>query len=194
LSESGLEAVKTQRTLRATIDLVTKNSLAFVPSLLTLSCLGALLAIGCGNAGSGLADAARNISHRTSRLEGAGTAGAGDEAMEPAADMGLAGAAAAETTGTAERTGSAANDATPSAGPTPQDAPAMAVDAMHSDDSARCGDNKVEPDELCDVAIEAGHPGACPRTCEPLDSCHAAKLKVDSCWSKCVLGDEVPCG
>lgn len=161
---------------------MTKISLHFAPSVLTLSCLGALLAIGCGNAGSGLADAARNISHRTSRLEGAGTAGAGDEEMEPAADMGLAGAAAEETTGAAEQTD-----------PTPDAATAPVVDRPHSDDSARCGDRMVQADELCDVGIEAGSPGACPSVCEPLDACHAAKLKVDSCWSECVLGDEVPC-
>jgi hypothetical protein len=178
---------------------VPKTSLHFAPSLLILSCLGALLAIGCGNAGSGLADAARNISHRTSRLEGAGTPDAGDEEMQAADDvsddmaddqaddMAAADAPAEELDETADAESSNA---------IPTDAPV--VDAAnppprHSDDAPRCGDGNLDADELCDVSIEAGRPGACPTECEPLDACHAAALLLDTCWSQCALGAPVPC-
>jgi hypothetical protein len=66
-------------------------------------------------------------------------------------------------------------------------------EAPPSDDSVRCGNGVLDSDELCDVVIPEGQPGACPTRCEQLDACHEAMLAVRTCWTQCVLGAELPC-
>lgn len=55
-----------------------------------------------------------------------------------------------------------------------------------SDDSAHCGDGFLDDNELCDVGIKLGQPGACPSGCNNDDPCHPQKLMVQTCWSRCV--------
>jgi hypothetical protein len=54
-----------------------------------------------------------------------------------------------------------------------------------ADDSVRCGDGVLDDDELCDVSIEAGQPGACPTSCAS-DPCHPQRLVIQGCFSRCV--------
>lgn len=192
MSESGHPAVKTLGKRAGNDRFVPNTSPVRSLSLASLCGFASLLVIGCGNAGSGLADAARNISHRTRSVEAATSADGGDTTADDDAAM--------DDSAADEADESTASDSTLSGATSSDDQdldgePAMAVDTVHSDDSARCGDGKLQEDELCDVGIAQGKLGACPMPsdCEPLDSCHAAKLKVDTCWSQCVLGDEVPC-
>jgi hypothetical protein len=190
LSESGQRTVKTLGKRAGNDRFVPNTSLRSV-SLASFCGFVSLLAVGCGNTGSGLADAARNISHRTRSVEAASAADAGDMAAED--DM------ASDDAALDEVDDSPTYDPTPN-GPTSADGrklktePAMVVDGPLADDSPWCGDGMLQDDELCDVAIPEGMPGACPTECEPLDACHAAKLMVAGCHSQCGLGDEVPCG
>jgi hypothetical protein len=191
LSESGQRAVKTPGERAGNDRFVPNTSLLGSRSLASFCGLFSLLALGCGNAGSGLADAARNISHRTRSVEAASAADAGDTAADDDAAMD-------DATGEADHTTDydpTPNGATSDDGRKLKSEPAMAVDGPHSDDDAHCGDRELQDNELCDVGIEQGMPGACPMPsdCEPLDACHAAKLIVDGCHSQCGLGDEVPC-
>jgi hypothetical protein len=65
-----------------------------------------------------------------------------------------------------------------------EDAPSI------SDDSVRCGNGVLDPDELCDVAIPSGEPGACPNECAPAPTgCPARMLSVRTCWSACVASE-----
>ena len=67
--------------------------------------------------------------------------------------------------------------------PEPRPAPAFA------DDSARCGNGVLDDTELCDIAIKAGEPGACPTTCDDSDPCNPTALEVSGCMSRCVPVD-----
>lgn len=49
----------------------------------------------------------------------------------------------------------------------------------------RCGDGKVEDGERCDIAIEAGKPGACPRSCLSEDPCQELAPEGRSCQAYC---------
>ncbi|MCA9672051.1 MAG: VWA domain-containing protein [Myxococcales bacterium] len=48
-----------------------------------------------------------------------------------------------------------------------------------------CGDGKLDPGELCDRAIAAGQPGACPTQCDDGDRCTDDKLVGAGCALKC---------
>lgn len=52
-----------------------------------------------------------------------------------------------------------------------------------ADDSVRCGDGKLDDDEICDIAIADGEEGACPTDCGK-DPC--AKLDVHGCMTSCM--------
>jgi hypothetical protein len=69
----------------------------------------------------------------------------------------------------------------------PLAAPPAAPPSGAADDSVRCGDGVLDDNELCDVAIEAGLPGACPTSCAS-DPCHPQQLKAQACFSRCVAG------
>jgi hypothetical protein len=49
----------------------------------------------------------------------------------------------------------------------------------------------LDDDELCDVAIAEGEPGACLTDCED-DPCAPEVLEVHSCWSVCVPAEADP--
>lgn len=64
-------------------------------------------------------------------------------------------------------------------------------EATLSDDSARCGNGILDEDEICEISIPAGQPGACPTRCRPEPGCPSETMFVRSCWSRCVP-DEMP--
>src|SRR5262249_12308787 len=51
---------------------------------------------------------------------------------------------------------------------------------------AECGDGKVTGNELCDIALSPGRPGACPTNCDPSDSCQRSFLHATGCVAQCV--------
>ncbi len=51
--------------------------------------------------------------------------------------------------------------------------------------SAVCGDGTVSGDEMCDTAISAGQPGACPSSCAPIDHCNPQALVGSGCDAHC---------
>jgi hypothetical protein len=61
------------------------------------------------------------------------------------------------------------------------------------DDGVHCGNGIKDAGELCDIAIPAGEPDACPTTCEPFDACHEGKLDARGCQSKCIEGAPIDC-
>ena len=51
-----------------------------------------------------------------------------------------------------------------------------------------CGDGHLDPGEACDVAIPAGQPGACPKSCSDAIPCTDDLLiDADSCTARCVF-------
>jgi hypothetical protein len=48
-----------------------------------------------------------------------------------------------------------------------------------------CGNGKIDRGELCDTAIAAGKPGACPRDCDDGDPLTEDQLVGKSCLQKC---------
>lgn len=50
-----------------------------------------------------------------------------------------------------------------------------------------CGDGKLGPDELCDIAIVAGATGACPTRCDTTDPCQSARLQGSGCQTRCQI-------
>jgi hypothetical protein len=50
-----------------------------------------------------------------------------------------------------------------------------------------CGDGRVGRDELCDVAIEAGEPGACPLHCDDGQACIPEIMVGAGCNRRCVF-------
>lgn len=51
--------------------------------------------------------------------------------------------------------------------------------------SAKCGDGKVSGAEKCDTAIAEGQAGACPKSCEPTDSCTPRVVSGSECNATC---------
>ncbi len=52
---------------------------------------------------------------------------------------------------------------------------------------ALCGNGVLDNGETCDIAIAAGHPGACPTSCNPgADPCNPVKLQGTGCQAVCV--------
>jgi hypothetical protein len=187
LSESCPEAVKTPGIAAGNILFVpnTCSVLRVSSKSLFVLCVAAIAAIGCGNAGPGLEDSARNISRRSSELM-AGRASeesyaAATEADEEEEDTDLAEDEMAEDEmGADESEGSE------------EEAPPPPVGALISDDSPLCGNGVLNVGELCDITIKEGE-GMCPTECEQPDACHAGKLVVKSCWTQCVPGELVDC-
>ena len=65
--------------------------------------------------------------------------------------------------------------------------PAGCTAATDPDCSATCGDGVVQADELCDTAIGAGLPGACPTVCSDGDPCTTdLLLSAGTCSATCV--------
>jgi hypothetical protein len=65
--------------------------------------------------------------------------------------------------------------------------PAGCTAATDPDCSATCGDGVVQAGELCDTAIAAGLPGACPTTCSDGDPCtDDLLLSAGTCSATCV--------
>ncbi|MET0388398.1 MAG: DUF4215 domain-containing protein [Polyangiales bacterium] len=50
---------------------------------------------------------------------------------------------------------------------------------------SQCGDGIVQGDEACDVAIEAGAPGACPTACGVTEACVPEVLRGSGCLALC---------
>lgn len=108
--------------------------------------------------------------------EGSDSALAADEAVAPdEAELGSAGMGGGEPP-------------LPEPASQPGDGPAP---LFLGDDSARCGDGVLDPDELCDVSIPEGREGACPMECEPF-ACREMLLAPRTCWTQCVLGPPLP--
>ena len=93
-----------------------------------------------------------------------------------------------------------ADDSEPAMGdptPAPLDNPQPAEPAPasqhppYADDSVYCGNGVLDDDELCDVAIDEGEPGACPLRCSD-DPCAPEVLEIRSCWSVCVPAEVMP--
>ena len=55
------------------------------------------------------------------------------------------------------------------------------------EDVQRCGDGKITGTEKCDIAIEAGKDGACPKECEMLEKCVPRAVTGTACQATCVL-------
>jgi hypothetical protein len=55
----------------------------------------------------------------------------------------------------------------------------------HSDDSVRCGNGVLDNDEICEISLPDGEPGACPSKCSD-DPCNPEKMEARGCWSVCV--------
>jgi cysteine-rich repeat protein len=51
--------------------------------------------------------------------------------------------------------------------------------------SAVCGDGKVSGDEQCDTAIADGKPGACPKSCTPMNACTPRVVQGAACAATC---------
>jgi hypothetical protein len=49
-----------------------------------------------------------------------------------------------------------------------------------------CGDGRWGVGELCDTAIAAGEPGACPDSCDQADACRPRSLSGEDCDRECV--------
>lgn len=49
-----------------------------------------------------------------------------------------------------------------------------------------CGDGELGPSEICDTAIAAGKPGACPTACGSDDPCVHSVLMGEGCEARCV--------
>jgi hypothetical protein len=69
---------------------------------------------------------------------------------------------------------------------------AEAAPKRYGDDSVRCGNGLLDPDELCDVSIPEGDDGACPTECPDDDPCRPQVLEVRACWSVCIVTDPEP--
>jgi len=54
-------------------------------------------------------------------------------------------------------------------------------------DTTHCGDGRVSGDEKCDIAINAGLPGACPTSCPDLAPCNPRALNNSGCQAECAL-------
>src|SRR5262245_51535260 len=61
-----------------------------------------------------------------------------------------------------------------------------AYDAAWLTVSSACGNGRLELDEACDPAIEAGEPGACPEECASEDRCAPSVLVGNGCQRRCV--------
>jgi hypothetical protein len=65
--------------------------------------------------------------------------------------------------------------------------PAGCTAASDPDCSSTCGDGLVQPNETCDVALAAGAPGACAKTCDDRDPCtRDLLLSAGTCSAACV--------
>lgn len=62
-----------------------------------------------------------------------------------------------------------------------------------NDSSSICGNGIKEQNELCDTAIAAGQPGACPTTCNDNQSCTADTLSSANCTAHCVFTTITSC-
>jgi hypothetical protein len=61
-------------------------------------------------------------------------------------------------------------------------------------DADTCGNGVVDVEEICDTAIQAGQPGACPTTCTAPDGCTTSTLQdTGTCTAKCIDAAIVPC-
>jgi hypothetical protein len=56
-----------------------------------------------------------------------------------------------------------------------------------SGEATFCGDGLVNGMELCDTAIAADEPGACPSECSPLSQCVTRALNGTGCRAECVV-------
>ncbi len=119
-----------------------------------------------------------------------GTAGAGDDA---GADSPPSSGDGSEPAGEAGASGSTAGAGAPAPTGSPQaSGSAGAPSIPASDDSVRCGDGALDPEELCDVAIPEGEPGACPTSCDAGSECHPLVLELHTCWTRCIEGQPAP--
>jgi len=55
----------------------------------------------------------------------------------------------------------------------------------YGDDSVRCGNGVLDDDEICEIALPEGEPGACPSQCSD-DECNPEIMEVRGCWSVCI--------
>ena len=53
------------------------------------------------------------------------------------------------------------------------------------DCNPKCGDGRLNGKEHCDTAIADGQPGACPKTCTPMDACTPRGLQGTGCDTEC---------
>jgi hypothetical protein len=60
-------------------------------------------------------------------------------------------------------------------------------------DSPACGNGVVDTGELCDTAIEAGDPGACPTACDDGLPCTRDELVGEGCWASCATTPITTC-
>ena len=54
-----------------------------------------------------------------------------------------------------------------------------------ADDSVRCGNGVLDNDEICEISLPEGEPGACPSKCSD-DPCKPEKMEARGCWSVCL--------
>jgi hypothetical protein len=52
--------------------------------------------------------------------------------------------------------------------------------------ASKCGNARLDEDELCDIAIPAGMPDACPQECPTVDACELRTLAGYKCQTQCV--------
>jgi hypothetical protein len=55
----------------------------------------------------------------------------------------------------------------------------------YGDDSVRCGNGVLDDDEICEIALPEGEPGACPSGCST-DECNPEIFEIRGCWSVCL--------
>ena len=144
---------------------------AYDASLLQLNSANSQLRIVAGN-GDGTPAAG----------SGPDAAAAGGRAGDTAAGGGAGGGASSDASGTGSPSlGAGGMLAPPAAGAS------STVTAGSAAPTTRCGDGDITGAETCDIAIEAGMPGACPTECPPLSPCTPRALNGTGCQSECVL-------
>ncbi|MBX3275917.1 MAG: hypothetical protein KF729_37015 [Sandaracinaceae bacterium] len=67
--------------------------------------------------------------------------------------------------------------------------PSGATIADDPDCGAVCGNGMLESGELCDTAIAAGSPGACPTACDDGEQCTTDTLEGAACRAQCAHAD-----